>query len=108
MSIDAATSASKIAMAVVAAIKQVSMGGGGVPMIDEEGRPRPIRVEVVAETRVEGAGNVVGEKAVVDRVVDGKEGKGVKRQREGDEGGEGSEQEGEAAGESEGKRVRTQ
>ena len=43
----------------------MSMNGFGIPMIDENGRPRPISVEVQAETRVEGSRNVVGEKAVL-------------------------------------------
>lgn len=65
LAIDASLTASKIAVSVVTALKQVSMGGGGVPMIDEEGRPRPINVLVEAGTIVEGKGNVVGERAVL-------------------------------------------
>lgn len=42
-----------------------------MPMIDEKGRPRPIEVEVMAKTRVEGSKNVVGEKAVLAAVVGG-------------------------------------
>lgn len=108
------------------------MGASGVPMIDEEGRPRPIKVQVTAETRVEGCRNVVGEKAVLDAVKGGAaaeattaaeagmgkkedgaeegegggsggENAGVKRQRE-----ESEADEGEGAGEDDGKRVRTQ
>ncbi|TAQ88334.1 hypothetical protein B7494_g3332 [Chlorociboria aeruginascens] len=58
--VDPSLSASKIAMAIVAALKQASMCEGGVPMIDEEGRPRPIKVHVRAETRVVGDDNIVG------------------------------------------------
>lgn len=54
-------------MAIVDALKQMSMGSG-VPMIDEEGRPRPILVEVMAVTRIDGSKNVVGEKAVLATV----------------------------------------
>lgn len=34
-------------------------------MIDEEGRPRPILVEVNADVKIDGSKNVVGERAVV-------------------------------------------
>ena len=40
-------------------------------MIDEEGRPRPIKVEVMTETRIEGSRNVIGEKAVVAAIIGG-------------------------------------
>ena len=33
-------------------------------MIDEEGRPRPILVEVNADVKIDGSKNVVGERAV--------------------------------------------
>lgn len=42
-------------------------------MIDEQGRPRPIGVEVLAEVRIEGSQNVVGERAVLARMLDLKE-----------------------------------
>jgi hypothetical protein len=69
IAVDASLSASKIAMAVVGALKQMSMSRNGIPMIDENGRPRTIKVEVMAETRVEGSKNVVGEKAVIAATV---------------------------------------
>lgn len=65
IALDASVSASKIALAVVQALKQMTMEGIGVPMIDEDGRPRPIKVNVVAETTVTGSKNVVGERAVL-------------------------------------------
>ncbi len=67
--IDTSVSASKIATAVVGALRQMSVGGAGVPMIDEEGRPRPIKVSVLAGTRVDGNKNVVGEKAFLAATV---------------------------------------
>jgi len=36
------------------------MSGHGVPMIDEDGRPRPITVNAVAEVHVRGSRNVLG------------------------------------------------
>lgn len=38
-------------------------------MIDEEGRPRPIKVDVAAELKIEGNRNVFGERAVLAAVV---------------------------------------
>lgn len=50
-------------MAISMALKQASMSGSGVPMIDEEGRPRPVKVKVEAAMRIEGSRNTVGHKA---------------------------------------------
>jgi hypothetical protein len=96
ISIDTSVNAAKISLAVVNALRQMSNASGGVPMIDEDGRPRPIKIDVAAETRVVGSGNVVGDKAVSAKgggagevqKVDGKEkekGVGDKRERSGSE-----------------------
>ena len=90
---DSALSANKIAHAVVNALKGISMSGHGVPMIDEEGRPRPITVTAIADVTVTGSRNYVGDKtrrpagappaprpAQVNR-----DGPRVKREREGSE-----------------------
>lgn len=61
--------AGEAAKLVMEAVRAGSAGAGGVPMIDEEGRPRPVEVEVEAGWRVEGAGNVVGREEVVRDVV---------------------------------------
>lgn len=65
-----ATNAQRIAEAVTAAIRQ---GGeqeeGGIPMIDEEGRPRAIRVQIEAGVEVRGKGNVLGGEKVVLRAL---------------------------------------
>lgn len=37
----------------------------GLPMIDEEGRPRPVKCDVDADIYVDGSNNVIGEKAVL-------------------------------------------
>lgn len=108
VAIDPAASASKIAMAVVAAIKQMSMGESGVPMIDEEGRPRPIKVDVTAETRVEGSKNVVGEKAVLAAVVCKEDAKKKGAEESSDNVGTKRQWEESEPGEGDGKRVRTQ
>lgn len=70
-----AENARLIAEAVTTTIRQ---GGeqevGGIPMIDEEGRPRPIRVEIEAGVEVQGGGNVLGGKDIVLRALDGRRG----------------------------------
>ncbi|KAF3769229.1 hypothetical protein M406DRAFT_327620 [Cryphonectria parasitica EP155] len=45
---------------------------GGIPMIDEEGRPRPLRIEIEAGIEVNGEGNVMGGEDVVMKAVLGK------------------------------------
>ena len=71
VSVDVALNASKVSAAVVAALRGMSTVAGGVPMIDGDGRPRPITMEVTAEIKVEGSNNVVGDKAVLSKTVSG-------------------------------------
>lgn len=59
---------------VAQAVTRVLRGGGaeergGIPMIDEEGRPRPLRIEIEAGTEVHGQGNVLGGEDVVMRAL---------------------------------------
>jgi hypothetical protein len=87
VAVDTAISANKIAQGVVGALKAMSMSGHGVPMIDEDGRPRPITVTAIAEVTIDGSKNVVGEKVrpmmpPSKSVHDHKESTGVKRERE--------------------------
>lgn len=58
------------------ALKAGSAGTGGLPMIDEEGRPRPVVLEVEAGWRIEGDGNVVGREDIVRDVVRARLGRG--------------------------------
>jgi hypothetical protein len=51
--------------AVLGAIKAVSSAQCGIPMIDEDGRPRPVRVEIDAGIEVRGFGNLVGPESAV-------------------------------------------
>lgn len=53
-------SAKQIADAVIKAMRDYSAGNCGLPMIDEEGRPRPIGVDVDAAMVVQGSNNFVG------------------------------------------------
>ncbi|KAL6868657.1 hypothetical protein J3F83DRAFT_737913 [Trichoderma novae-zelandiae] len=64
-----ASHANAIARAVVKAIQENSSGQCGIPMIDEDGRPRPVKIEVDAGITVEGSGNVVGNEAIVNEVL---------------------------------------
>lgn len=43
----------------------------GIPMIDENGRPRPIKVTVDAPLTVLGSKNLLGERAVLERIAPG-------------------------------------
>ncbi|KAK0389566.1 hypothetical protein NLU13_3141 [Sarocladium strictum] len=58
--------ATAIANAVVKAMQENSSGNCGIPMIDEDGRPRPIKIEVDASMLVEGSGNVVGSQPIIN------------------------------------------
>ncbi|CAG8977332.1 hypothetical protein HYALB_00009204 [Hymenoscyphus albidus] len=69
--VDVAANASKVAMAVVSAFRQISSSAGGVPMIDQDGQPRPIDITVSAGVQVSGGNNVVGEKAILSKTVVG-------------------------------------
>ncbi|QPH01204.1 hypothetical protein C2857_005403 [Epichloe festucae Fl1] len=77
--------ANAIARAVVHAIQENSSGQCGIPMIDEDGRPRPVRIEVDAGLEVHGQGNVVGNENFVTQVLRQKERQQVLRRRRDDE-----------------------
>lgn len=64
-----ASHANAIAKAVVQAIQENSSGQCGIPMIDEDGRPRPVKIEVDAGITVEGSGNIVGNEDIVTQVL---------------------------------------
>ncbi|PBP22077.1 hypothetical protein BUE80_DR007054 [Diplocarpon rosae] len=68
IALEPSLTASKVSLGVVEALKSMAYGQTGVPLIDEEGRPRPINVHVNAATTVEGAKNLVGERAVMERI----------------------------------------
>ncbi|KAH6998160.1 hypothetical protein BKA56DRAFT_664780 [Ilyonectria sp. MPI-CAGE-AT-0026] len=64
-----ADQANAIAQAVVKALHEGSSGQCGIPMIDENGAPRPLRIEVDAGLVVDGTGNVVGSSDSVNEVL---------------------------------------
>ncbi|KAL8420245.1 hypothetical protein RB594_003141 [Gaeumannomyces avenae] len=65
LSASPADMAAGVAAAVLAAIEQASSARVGIPMIDESGAPRPLRVRVDASIRIGGSGNVLGPEALV-------------------------------------------
>lgn len=66
--LDTARNAATIGRALVDAIKNTSMSAMGIPMIDEEGKPRTINVTVDAGMRVEGRDNIIGEEIAMMRL----------------------------------------
>ncbi|RFU24511.1 hypothetical protein B7463_g11822, partial [Scytalidium lignicola] len=65
---DTGSSAATIARSLVDAIKNTSMSAMGIPMIDEEGKPRTINVVVDAGVTVDGCDNIVGEEVAKMRL----------------------------------------
>ena len=77
--------ANAVARAVVHAIRENSSGQCGIPMIDEEGRPRPINIAVDAGLTVDGAGNVVGAEDVAGEALRQRVQRGLRRSRRDDD-----------------------
>uniref|UniRef100_A0A1Y1N2U9 Uncharacterized protein n=1 Tax=Photinus pyralis TaxID=7054 RepID=A0A1Y1N2U9_PHOPY len=46
-------------------VTTTASGQCGIPMVDEDGRPRPIKIRVDASTEVVGADNVVGHEEII-------------------------------------------
>ncbi|KAI9050932.1 hypothetical protein LZ554_005043 [Drepanopeziza brunnea f. sp. 'monogermtubi'] len=67
IAIEPSVTANRIAMGMVQALQQMRLEHG-FSMTDEEGRPRPITIKVTAGTVVEGSKNLVGERAVMQRI----------------------------------------
>uniref|UniRef100_A0A8H7N9I9 Uncharacterized protein n=1 Tax=Bionectria ochroleuca TaxID=29856 RepID=A0A8H7N9I9_BIOOC len=57
--------ANAITEAITGAIRKHSAGDCGFPMVDGNGNPRPIRLEVDAGLVVEGEGNIIGSESVI-------------------------------------------
>lgn len=73
--------ANAIAAAVTKAIEDSSSGNCGIPMVDGDGNPRPIRIEVDAGTVVDGQRNMVGTEAVVLNILRQREDMRKRRQQ---------------------------
>ncbi|KAM0564403.1 hypothetical protein ACHAPJ_000616 [Fusarium lateritium] len=80
-----AEQANAIARAVVQALHEGSSGRCGIPMIDESGCPRPLRIEVDAGLVVEGTGNVIGSRDVVGELIKRRAEPSLRRPRNEDE-----------------------
>ena len=85
IAMDPVDMASSIAHSIVRSIKDCSMGGAGIPMIDEEGRPRSIDVQVSAGTIVYGTKNTIGKKAVLFGLRATRDLKQKREQKDGDD-----------------------
>ncbi|PVH87169.1 hypothetical protein DL98DRAFT_510027 [Cadophora sp. DSE1049] len=69
IAMDTSATATTIAQGIVDALRCMTYGDDkGVPMIDEDGRPRPIKVNVKAPLTVLGSKNLLGERAVMERL----------------------------------------
>ena len=66
---DPSENAKRITAAVVDALKQLAGGDGCVPMVDNEGQPRAVKLSVKSDMRVEGSRNIVGERAAMGQAV---------------------------------------
>lgn len=60
--------AKSIAKAIVEAFQGCD-SATGLPMIDESGRPRPVKLEVDAGMMIEGSSNVIGTESIVSEVL---------------------------------------
>ncbi|EEU48636.1 uncharacterized protein NECHADRAFT_74969 [Fusarium vanettenii 77-13-4] len=80
-----AEQANAISRAVVQALNEGSSGRCGIPMIDESGCPRPLKIEVDAGIVVEGTGNVVGGREVVGELLRRRAEAPLRRPREEDD-----------------------
>jgi hypothetical protein len=68
---DPSTTAAAIAEAVARSLKSASVSSSGIPMIDEEGRPRPIKVTVDTPVKVQGDKNMIGDHPVMLKLREG-------------------------------------
>ena len=67
---DPTAAANAIANGIVTALRGLAAGSQGVPLSDEDGRPRPLLVNVEAECTINGSENIFGERAVLSRLLD--------------------------------------
>ncbi|KAM0216654.1 hypothetical protein ACHAPA_007604 [Fusarium lateritium] len=80
-----AEQANAIAKAVVQALHEGSSGQCGIPMIDESGCPRPLKIEVDAGLVVEGTGNVIGSRDIIGELASRRVESLLRRSRDEDE-----------------------
>ncbi|KAL4730394.1 hypothetical protein ACLX1H_002428 [Fusarium chlamydosporum] len=80
-----AEQANAIARAIVQALLEGSAGRCGIPMIDESGCPRALKIEVDAGLVVEGMGNVIGSRDVIGELLQKRGTPSLRRSRDEDE-----------------------
>ncbi|TWU77110.1 hypothetical protein ED733_008217 [Metarhizium rileyi] len=85
-----ADNAKAIARAVVVVLQENSSGQCGIPMIDEDGRPRPVKIEVDAGVDIQGTGNVIGNEKVISEVL--RQRSQFRRRRDGEDEDDGEEE----------------
>lgn len=80
----ASSKVESIATVVVRALHDYSSGECGIPMVDEDGRPRPIVIKADAQMNIGGTGNLIANEAVIKEVF-GKTITGKRRRADGPE-----------------------
>jgi hypothetical protein len=62
--------ADSVFMAISKALQEHSSGRCGIPMIDEDGRPRPIHIKANVGMKIDGAHNLVGNEKLIQTTQD--------------------------------------
>jgi hypothetical protein len=60
--VDTAVNVTRVAQGIFKALKEMGVNGHGVPLVDEDGRPRPITITASAEITITGSKNFVNDK----------------------------------------------
>jgi len=68
IAIDPSASSVHIAHEIVEAVRKIPAGDSGIPMTDDEGNPRALKIVVDAPMSIHGAKNIVGERAVMKMI----------------------------------------
>ncbi|KAM0287755.1 hypothetical protein ACHAQH_000287 [Verticillium albo-atrum] len=74
--------AAVVADAIVRAFKSSTVMEGGMPMIDQDGHPRPVKIEVDAGMTIEGSHNIVGTEAIIADVLRNRSANHAKQQQQ--------------------------
>ena len=68
IAIDPSASSVHIAHEIVEAVRKIPAGDSGIPMTDDEGNPRALKIVVDAPISIHGTKNIVGERAVMKMI----------------------------------------
>ena len=69
ITINPSATSARITSAITEAVREISTCGCGIPMIDDEGRPRPSKIIINAATEIRGTKNIISEKAVMEMIM---------------------------------------